>query len=355
MLAHTWTHEHTHTHTTTYTHITSHTSHTPHTHITPQTHASTQNTVSTKEPARTTHKHDTNTTNKDNHFHSHAHNIQQKQHTHAHRHKTTPPTPTPPPLPQRNANGNGNGNGNVPEQGSERMGLGPFTVCRITRIMPVIIQVCPVQALCHFEWSGPVKKGNMLMKKREIFWSKKRAKKWQKISFLAPSFDQKEPFFDQKCRFGVFDRKKGWNDGKKGRNEKKKRFLFFRLSLFRRGWILEEKKKGEARPRHRCHHALTFISSDRYLFFQEACFQGHQIHDAPPCLGPTPSTDEKRQLKDDKPGIPMRFQGGTRLSLGPPQTSKLFQCLYKGQNLKHFSSSVKVTKYIKTDSDKTNT
>ena len=44
----------------------------------------------------------------------------------------------------------------------------------------------------------------------------------------------------------------------------------------------------------------------------------------------------KIQLKDDMPGIPMIVSKvWTRLSLGLSQTSKLFQCQYKGHNSKH--------------------
>ena len=181
-------HQHVGTHMNTWTHahitqsltLTSHlTHHTHHTHITPQTHASTQNTVSTKEPARTTHKHDTKTTNNDNHFHSHAHTTN----THT---TTSPATQC-----ERQREWQRTG-------GSECMGLGPFPVCRITRVMPVIIQVCPVQALCHFEWSGPVKMGKMLMKKKGTFCDQKKGASW---SQKEPFHQKKGPTMTKKCHF----------------------------------------------------------------------------------------------------------------------------------------------------------
>ena len=85
----------------------------------------------------------------------------------------------------------------------------------------------------------------------------------------------------------------------KKREIKTKEVPLFRLSLFAQADFWKKGSQGETRPRHRCHHALTFISSDRYLFCQEACFQGHQIDVAPLAL------DQRQALKDDKPGIPM--------------------------------------------------
>ena len=140
---------------------------------------------------------------------------------------------------------------------------------------------------------------------------------------------------------------------KKGRNEKKKRFLFFRLSLFAGAEFWKEPGRNKtSTPLSSRTHFQLFGSAP---LFQRFAFSRPPNPCRSPCLGPTPSTDEKRQFKDDKPGIPMiGSQGGTRLSFGLWQTSKMFQCLYKGQNSKHFSSSVKVTKYIKTDSNNSN-
>ena len=115
------------------------------------------------------------------------------------------------------------------------------------------------------------------------------------MSFFGP-FDQKA-FFYQNCRF---DRKKGANDGKR-RNEKTSSFFDSRFS---QGLISGREEPGRNKT-------STLLSSRTHfhLFLSvplcpRGVFQGHHPCRSP-CLGPTPSTDEKRQLKDDKPGIPM--------------------------------------------------
>ena len=110
------------------------------------------------------------------------------------------------------------------------------------------------------------------------------------------------PFFDLKCRF----EKKGQMMEKK--EKRKNKILFFRLSLFAGAdfW-----KRGVRAKQDLDTAVITHSFSSLRIgtsLSKRRVFKGTKS----PFLGPTPSTDEKRQLKDDKPGIPMI---GSKLSL----------------------------------------
>ena len=104
---------------------------------------------------------------------------------------------------------------------------------------------------------------------------KTKAKNDKTMSFCGP-------FFRSKMSFWRFD-KKGANDGKSGTKK-----IFFRPSLFAGADLW---KRG-ARAKQDLDTAVITHSRP-----PNPCRS--------PCLGPKPSTDEKRQLKDDNPGIPM--------------------------------------------------
>ena len=109
---------------------------------------------------------------------------------------------------------------------------------------------------------------------------------------LASFFDQKAPFLDQKCRFGVLIKKR--EQMMETRRNEKKKILFFRISLFVGADFWRRGAKAK--------HFNLFGSAP---LFPRGVFSRPRNPCRSPCLGPTPSTDEKRQLKDDKPGIPM--------------------------------------------------
>ena len=136
--------------------------------------------------------------------------------------------------------------------------------------------------------------GNMLMQNRTIFLRYKKGQMKEKsqkmtikgeeiaktLSFLGLLFHHLTPFFDQKCHFGGLIKKggkKGSYDGKKGANEKI-RSLFCRHSLFAAANFWRRGAKAKQILDTIVINTLVSISSDRYLFVQEADFQGHQIH-----------------------------------------------------------------------------
>ena len=132
------------------------------------------------------------------------------------------------------------------------------------------------------------------------------------------------------------DRKRGkrW---KQRRNEKKKRFLFFRISLFAGSdfW-----KRGAPR---RNKTSAPLSSFTHFHLFGSAPIFPRSVFSRPPnpcrspCLGPTPSTDEKRQLKDDKPGIPMMSsRGALAFHSGYRRPQNCFSVCIKGKTQNTF-------------------
>ena len=132
----------------------------------------------------------------------------------------------------------------------------------------------------------------------------------------------------------AFLSKKGANDGKKRETKKK---LFFRISLFAGSdfWKRGARAKQDLGTAVITHSLFHLFGSAP--IFPRGVFSRPPNPCRSPCLRPTPSTDEKRQLKDDKPGIPMI---GSRVALafhsGNRTPQNLFHCLYKKQNSKHF-------------------
>ena len=130
------------------------------------------------------------------------------------------------------------------------------------------------------------------------------------MSFFGSFLKQKAPFFLSRMSFWRFDRKKEANDGKK-KKRKKKDASFFE-SRFSQGLISGRGEAGRNKTSAPLSSRTHFHLFGSAPIFPRGVFSKPPNPCRSPCLGPTPSTDEKRQLKDDKPGIPMI---GSRVAL----------------------------------------
>ena len=103
--------------------------------------------------------------------------------------------------------------------------------------------------------------------------------------------------------------------GKKG--ERKKKDSSFFDSRFSQGLNSGREEPGRNKTSTPLSSRTHFHLFGSAPLFQRGVFSRPPNPCRSPCLGPTSCTDEKRQLKDDKPSIPMiGSQGGTRLAFG---------------------------------------
>ena len=123
------------------------------------------------------------------------------------------------------------------------------------------------------------------------------------------------------------------------KKEKRKKSSFFRISLFA-GLI-----SGRGEPGRNKTSAPLSSRTHFHLFGSAPIFPRGVFSRPPnpcrsPCLGPTPSTDEKRHLKYDKPGIPTI---GSRVALafhsGYRRPQNCFSVCTKGKTLFQFCES----------------
>ena len=90
---------------------------------------------------------------------------------------------------------------------------------------------------------------------------------------------------------------------KKEKRKKKDSFLF--ESRFSQGLISGRGEPGRNKTSALLSSRTHFHHFESAPIFPRGVFSRPPNPCRSPCLGPTPCTDEKRQLKDDKPGIPM--------------------------------------------------